>query len=465
VQEASEPLVTAPVTVPAPVPAGKPVPKNDPVVASPPPAAPRAQTIEFATEPPAEPVVGGAYSVVAVASSGLPVKLSAAGSRGACKLDGGTVSFRKTGTCVVAAKQPGNDRFAAAEARQEVEIGRAAQDVSFGTVPPSPALVGGTYAAAASASSGLHVALTASGACALRDGLVRLDAPGLCRLQADQAGDERFAPAAASQSFTVALAPVIRLAQSIAFTSAPPSGASWGGAPYTVSAAASSGLPVALSVAPASAGVCSLAGSAVSLLGVGTCTIVASQGGSASWLAAAQVQQSFVVGKAAQSVSFSSSAPSNAVFGGADYVVAAVASSGLPVALGVSGACSLAGSTVSMTGVGTCTVSAGQAGDGSYEAAAQVQQSFMVGKAPQTIAFTSTPPVVDGSVFFYNVAATATSGLAVGFSTPSSGVCAVFGAWVLFYGNGTCLVRADQAGDASWQPAPQATQSILVTGH
>jgi large repetitive protein len=72
--------------------------------------------------------------------------------------------------------------------------------------------------------------------------------------------------------------------------------------------------------------------------------------------------------------------------------------------------------------------------------------------------------VVDEDVYFYNVTATATSGLSVGFSTPSSGVCAVFGAWVWFYGNGTCLVWADQAGDANWAPAPRATQSILVTG-
>jgi hypothetical protein len=44
-------------------------------------------------------------------------------------------------------------------------------------------------------------------------------------------------------------------------------------------------------------------------------------------------------------------------------------------------------------------------------------------------------------------------------------VCAVFGSWVLFFGNGTCLVRADQDGDATWEAAPQVQQSIVVTGH
>ena len=56
------------------------------------------------------------------------------------------------------------------------------------------------------------------------------------------------------------------------------------------------------------------------------------------------------------------------------------------------------GATVSLVGAGTCTVNANQAGNGSYLAAPQVQQSFVVARAPQTITFTSTPPVVNGNV-------------------------------------------------------------------
>jgi large repetitive protein len=127
--------------------------------------------------------------------------------------------------------------------------------------------------------------------------------------------------------------------------------------------------------------------------------------------------------------------------------------------------CSLSGSTVSFTGVGTCTLRADQAGNANWAAAPQATQSFAVAKAPQSITFTSTPPTVDGSVYLYNVSATATSGLSVDFGTTTSGVCSVIGSWVWFHGDGTCLVHADQAGDANWAAAPRQTQSILVTGH
>ena len=63
-----------------------------------------------------------------------------------------------------------------------------------------------------------------------------------------------------------------------------------------MTATASSGLAVAFSAAGSSAGVCTVSGSTVSLVGSGTCTINANQAGNASYLAAPQVQQSFAVG-------------------------------------------------------------------------------------------------------------------------------------------------------------------------
>ena len=54
--------------------------------------------------------------------------------------------------------------------------------------------------------------------------------------------------------------------------------------------------------------------------------------------------------------------------------------------------CSISGSTVSFLSVGTCVIDANQAGNASYNAASQVQQSFAVGKGSQTVSFTSTAP-------------------------------------------------------------------------
>ena len=129
------------------------------------------------------------------------------------------------------------------------------------------------------------------------------------------------------------------------------------------------------------------------------------------------MQQSFAVGKGNQTISYTSTAPAAATVGGATYNVTATATSALPVAFTIDAAatsvCSIAGSTVSFIAVGTCVIDANQAGDGTFSAAAQVQQSFTVAKGSQTISYTSTAPAAakyNGSP--YTVTATATSGLA-----------------------------------------------------
>jgi len=118
-----------------------------------------------------------------------------------------------------------------------------------------------------------------------------------------------------------------------------------------------------------------------------------------------------------------------------------------------------------MIGVGTCTINANQAGNGTYLAAAQVKQSFAVGRGSQTITITSNPGNnVHQHDAPYTITATATSGLAVVFTTdPSSaGVCSVSGSTVSFSGRGQCIIYADQPGNANWLPAPQVQQSFRV---
>ena len=84
-------------------------------------------------------------------------------------------------------------------------------------------------------------------------------------------------------------------------------------------------------------------------------------------------------------------------------------------------------------------------------------------KSAQSISFSTSPwaAVVGGS---YAVGASASSGLPVSFSLApgSSGVCTISGATVSFVGTGTCTVRANQSGNASYLPAPQVTQSVDV---
>jgi hypothetical protein len=84
-----------------------------------------------------------------------------------------------------------------------------------------------------------------------------------------------------------------------------------------------------------------------------------------------------------QTVTITSTAPSFAVVGGPTYTPTATGGgSGNPVIITVDGSstgvCSIASGIVTLTGVGTCTLDANQAGEGGYQAATQVQQSFSV---------------------------------------------------------------------------------------
>jgi hypothetical protein len=92
-------------------------------------------------------------------------------------------------------------------------------------------------------------------------------------------------------------------AQTITFTSTPPSNATAGGPNYSVSATGGdSGNPVILSIDPSAALVCSISQSMVSFIGSGTCVIDANQAGSLNFIAAQQIEQSFRVGPESKAI-------------------------------------------------------------------------------------------------------------------------------------------------------------------
>ena len=157
------------------------------------------------------------------------------------------------------------------------------------------------------------------------------------------------------------------------------------GARSRVSATATSGLTVAFTSATTS--VCTVAGTTVTFVTVGTCTINADQAGNANWNAAPQVQQSFTVTKGNQTITFGT--VSAKTFDLSPLGISATASSGLTVAFtsATTSICTVSGTTVTFVTVGTCTINANQAGDANWNAAPQVQQSFTISKGNQTISF------------------------------------------------------------------------------
>jgi hypothetical protein len=148
--------------------------------------------------------------------------------------------------------------------------------------------------------------------------------------------------------------------------------------------------------------------------------------------------------------------------------VSATASSGLAVSYSstTTSVCTVNSSTGLVTDltVGTCIIAANQSGNTVYAPAAQVTQSIpVIFDHNQTISFAAAPTLSLGGTAV--VSATATSGLAVSYSSTTTTVCTVNSSngLVTDMTTGTCTIAADQAGDANFNAAPQATQSITVS--
>lgn len=184
-----------------------------------------------------------------------------------------------------------------------------------------------------------------------------------------------------------------KLNQTISFTSIAPSDARFGGS-YNATAQATSNLAVTLGTDTSS--VCTVSSTgAVNFVGVGTCHVNANQAGDATYNAAPQVQQSFSVDKADQTVSITPVA-TQTFSAGATVDVTASATSGLPVSLGVTGPCSIEGSTITLTGAGVCHITGDQAGNANYNHAQQATSQFTINKGTATIALTTGEFTYDG---------------------------------------------------------------------
>lgn len=153
--------------------------------------------------------------------------------------------------------------------------------------------------------------------------------------------------------------------------------------------------------------------------------------------------------------------------GDAPFSLSATASSGLPVSFAslTTSICTVSGNSVTLLSSGTCTIQATQPGNASFNAAPPVAQSFAVKstqKSDQTITFGKPADKKLGDLPF-TLSASASSGLAVSFSSNTPAVCTVSGNTVTLLALGTCSLTAAQDGNAQINPATPVTQSFAVT--
>ncbi|MCX6712522.1 MAG: hypothetical protein NT041_02455 [Candidatus Vogelbacteria bacterium] len=188
----------------------------------------------------------------------------------------------------------------------------------------------------------------------------------------------------------------------------------------------------------------------------GTVTVTASNGGKTG------SSGTITISKLNQTITFGALADKQ--YGASDFAVTASASSGLTVSFTsqTPTICTVTTGTVHLVAVGTCTIRASQAGNTSYNPAPDVDQSFGVTKADQTITF-SQPADTALSAGTVSLTASASSGLTVAFTSDTLSVCTVSGNTVTLLTAGTCTIKATQAGNTTYNAAPDVTHSFAVT--
>jgi hypothetical protein len=223
---------------------------------------------------------------------------------------------------------------------------------------------------------------------------------------------------------------------------------------FLVSATASSGLTVSFS--SLTTGVCTVSVATVHLVNAGTCTIRASQSGSANYLPAANVDQSFTVGKINPTLSVTNSP---VVYSGAPQAATVVGS----VAGTVSNV-KYSDSAVTPTNAGTYAITADFLPNDTtnYNSLTGASAgSFVITQASQTIDFSALFDKTLGDPDF-NVFATASSGLTVSFSSLTTGICTLVSTLVHLVSVGECTIRASQLGNVNYLAAPDVDRSFFV---
>ena len=255
-------------------------------------------------------------------------------------------------------------------------------------------------ALSATADSGLDVTFAVTSGPAMVDGsTLTFAGAGEVMVTATQTGNATYVPAMASQTFTVTKA-----GQSITFPAI--AGQSVNDT-VTLDATASSGLEVSYTVS----GPATLEGNTLTCTGAGTVTVTASQEGNALYAAAENVVQTIAVSLVEQSIMFSAVGDQVATN---TVTLSATATSGLDVTFAVtSGPAMLSGSTLTFLGAGEVTVTATQAGNGTYSSTT-ANQTFTVSKATQSITFGAIAGQSVNDTVTLN--ATASSGLTVSYA-------------------------------------------------
>jgi len=368
---------------------------------------------------------------------------------GPATVSGSTVTITGVGTVTLQASQAASGGYTAGTATTSFTVSAATPTLAFAAIPTETYGVAPFAVSATSNSTGAITYSVVSGPATISGSSVTITGIGTITLQASQAASGNYTTATATASFTVN-------GETPTLTIASIPNQTYGAPPFAVSATSNS--PGAISYSGIT-GPATISGNTVTITGIGTVTVVATQAASGNYLTGV-ASASFTVGAATPNLTFSAIPTQSS--GAAPFTVSATsASQGAITYSVVSGPASIAGSTVTITGTGTVTLLASQAAAGNYTAATATTTFNVTGNAPtlNLVGLQNRPY----SPALFQIAATSNSPGAITYSI-LSGPASIAGSVVSLTGLGTVTVQASQAASGSYSSAQTSGSFIVSAG-
>ena len=147
----------------------------------------------------------------------------------------------------------------------------------------------------------------------------------------------------------------------------------------------------------------------------------------------------------------------------ADFSAGATASSGLVITYTSSNTAvaTIVNNLIHIVGYGSTTITASQAGNSFYYPATSATQTLNVTGLSQTITFPAIAQKAVG-VADFSGGATASSGLAVTYTSSNTAVATIVNNLIHVVGAGTAVITASQSGNSSYYAATSVSQTLTV---
>jgi hypothetical protein len=382
-----------------------------------------------------------------------------------CSVSGTTVTALAVGTCTVSATKAASGFYNAITSggvnMSVSKVNQATLNVSATPTSISGGLQTSTLSSIGGSGDGAVTYATSTPLiCSVSGTTVTPLAVGECEIKATKASSALYN---AIDSSEVEIR-VSRGSQASFSISVSPIGISYGQT-ATLSSTGGSGAGT-VTYATSTTNICSVSGTTVTTLAVGTCVVTGTKAASGLYDAITSSSVNITISKADQAA-FSISSSANSISGGQTSTLSSSGGSGdgaVTYATSTPLICSVSGTTVTPLAVGTCTVSATKATSALYNAITSSGTNITItGSAQATFSITASPTSINAGITSA-LSSSGGSGLgAVTYATSTPLICSVSGTTVTPIAEGTCTVSGTKASSALYNAITSSAISITVS--